>query len=183
MPKQFHIKKNKKSPQSPSEPPTNKTHHPPPAMSTRDEILDQIDSLQNLLDDGIMDEEQYQAAKDKLLKKLEELENEEKQPPKTTSTAGNAAKKQPYDDDEDDEDHYNGGGNDEVDPYDAYDAVDDSAVTSSTGGDVIESYLDTHERLLQTMKQTKATEASRWGKSGQVFVSSSCIRIFMEMWY
>ncbi|KAG2389384.1 hypothetical protein C9374_013944 [Naegleria lovaniensis] len=136
-------------------------------MSTRDEILDQIDSLQNLLDDGIMDEEQYQAAKDKLLKKLEEIENEEKQPPKTTSTAASAVRKQVYQDEEDD--HYNGGGGDEVDPYDAYDAVDDSAVGATGGGDVIESYLDTHERLLQTMKQTKATESSRWGKSGQVF--------------
>ena len=134
-------------------------------MSTRDEILDQIESLQNLLDDGIMDEEQFSAAKDKLLKKLEELENEEAEanhhndeddyPPRGASSRNNR------------------GGDDEEegDPYaDAY-GDEDIAGAGAEGDDVVESYLDTHERLLATMKNTKANEQTRWGKSGQIYVS------------
>lgn len=126
-------------------------------MSNRDEILDQIESLQNLLDDGIMDEEQFSAAKDKLLKKLEQLENEEAaqqeeddHPPRGTTSRAPVVEE------------------DEYDPYAAYDEGADAGGAEG-GDDVVESYLDTHERLLATMKNTKANETTRWGKSGQIY--------------
>ena len=130
-------------------------------MSSRDEILDQIESLQNLLDDGIMDEEQFTTAKDKLLKKLEEIENEE----------ASSSNHHHHDEDEDDYHRGGAGNDDEVDPYDAYDAGLDEVGASAGGDDVVESYLDTHERLLATMKNTKASEQTRWGKAGQIYVS------------
>jgi len=137
-------------------------------MSSRDDILEQIESIQNLYDDGIMDEEQFETAKSKLMQKLEELENEE------SASSNNKHN--------DDEEAYAGGEDGDDDPYAAYDAgLDESAAVVGEDG-VVESYLDTHERLLATMKNTKANDQSRWGKSGQIYVSiSSCPHLFNKV--
>ncbi|KAL9650192.1 hypothetical protein ABK040_011192 [Willaertia magna] len=114
-------------------------------MASREEIEEQLEQLSNLVSDGIMDEEQYEQSRDKLLQQLAELDINDK-------TGSNS----------NDNSNVNSG---EIDPYaDEYEGVYDEE-GNGKNDEVIESYLDTHERLQQNYKNTKSNDNTRWGKS------------------
>ncbi|KAL9657692.1 hypothetical protein ABK040_005045 [Willaertia magna] len=106
-------------------------------------VIEELQSVDDLLEEGLIGEYEAEESKNKI------YQNYLKQKSISSTSTATLDSVNHYDDDEDA-------------------LIEQMNSSTNLGGEedqVIESYLDTHERLQQNYKNTKANDNTRWGKS------------------